>query len=177
MWQPIHGRYDTDHDIAASTRRWVDTNVLGQHRPSGLTGVTNMYGVDTGSKTYAGDTYAALTRDQWQTYVSTFVPIENQLIDYATDKNKPLEAMQKASQNVQSAFSMQEAGAASQLRPEQGTGGRRGPERGRRTDASAPAGDPRQPCTPSHDRGYHRRLTWRQDSVSVPRWPAWARIS
>ena len=55
------------------------------NRGNGLTGVTNQYGVDLGSKTYAGDTYAALTRDQWQQYVSTFVPLENQLIDFATN--------------------------------------------------------------------------------------------
>lgn len=115
MWQPIQGKYDTDHDIAASTRRWVDTNIFGANKPSGLTGVTNMYGIDTGSKTYAGDTYAALTRDQWQTYVSTFVPIENQLIDYATDQNKPLEAMAQASKNVNSAFTMQEGASKRQL--------------------------------------------------------------
>ena len=115
MWQPIQGRYDTNHDIAASTRRWVDTNVFGMNRGNGLTGVTNMYGIDTGSKTYAGDTYAALTRDQWQTYVSTFVPIENQLIDYATDKNKPAEAMAEASKNVNSAFDMQQGTTKRQL--------------------------------------------------------------
>jgi len=109
------GWYDTDWDIAASTRRYVDTNWLGRNKPSGLTGINNAYGIDTGSKTYAGDTYAALTRDQWQTYVSTFVPLENQLIDYATDPNKPMEAMAKASQNVQSAFDMQQGATKRQL--------------------------------------------------------------
>lgn len=67
----------------------------------------NQYGIDTGSKTYAGDTYAALTRDQWATYVGTFVPIENQLIAYATDPSKPLEAMKTASTNVNNAYAAQ----------------------------------------------------------------------
>ena len=79
-------------------------------KSNGLTGITNAYGVDTGSKTYAGDTYAALTRDQWQQYVSTFVPIENQLIDYATNPDTVNNAMAEASKDVNASFDAQ-AGA------------------------------------------------------------------
>jgi hypothetical protein len=56
----------------------------------------------------ASDLYAALTREQWQNYVSTFVPIENQLIQFATDPNKPLEAMAEASRDVNAAYAAQQ---------------------------------------------------------------------
>lgn len=56
----------------------------------------------------ASATFAALTRDQWANYVQTFVPVENQLIKYATDTSLPGAEMAKASQNVQSAFGAQE---------------------------------------------------------------------
>lgn len=56
----------------------------------------------------ASQTYAALTRQQWARYVETFVPIENQLIQYATDTSLPGAEMAKASQNVQAAFAQQE---------------------------------------------------------------------
>jgi hypothetical protein len=56
----------------------------------------------------ASDIYAALTREQWQNYVSTFVPIENQLIQFATDPNKPLEAMAEASRDVNAAYAAQQ---------------------------------------------------------------------
>ena len=64
----------------------------------------------------AADTYAALTRDQWQTYVSTFVPIENQLIQYATDRNRPLQAMADASKEVTESYAAQEGAVGRQLR-------------------------------------------------------------
>lgn len=45
----------------------------------------NMYGIDPGRKDYAAATHAAFTKDQWQNYISQFVPIENELIDWAMD--------------------------------------------------------------------------------------------
>jgi hypothetical protein len=65
-------------------------------------------GLDRESKTYANDTFAAITRQQWANYVGTFVPIENQLIKYATDPNVVKDAMSGASQDVNSAFNAQE---------------------------------------------------------------------
>jgi hypothetical protein len=56
----------------------------------------------------AADTYAQVTRDQWQQYVSQFVPIENQLINYATDTQLPAENMQRAITGVQNAFQTQQ---------------------------------------------------------------------
>ena len=68
------------------------------------------------ASTYASDTYAALTRDQWANYVNTFVPIENQLIAYATDAGKPLEAMAQASQSVNAAYDAQVGATERRLR-------------------------------------------------------------
>lgn len=89
------GTYQTKYDVVGGeqTRRWVDTHWLGKNKPP--------------ASTYASDTYAALTRDQWANYVSTFVPIENQLIKYATDPNKPLENMAEASRDVNAAYDAQ----------------------------------------------------------------------
>ena len=65
--------------------------------------------------TVASDTYAALTRDQWNTYVSTFVPIENQLIQYATDQTRPAQEMAKASQDVNAAYTAQQGATQRRL--------------------------------------------------------------
>jgi len=69
---------------------------------------TNPYGYSPGSKTYASDSYAAMTRQQWANYVSTFVPLENQLIKYATDPNVVNNAMSEASRDVNASFDAQE---------------------------------------------------------------------
>lgn len=69
--------------------------------------------------TTASDIYANLTREQWQNYVSTFVPIENQLIQYATDKSLPGQAMAQAGADVDQAYASQ---AGQQARKLQGMG-------------------------------------------------------
>lgn len=94
--------YQTSWDLGASSRRWIDTNILGVNKPP--------------PSTYASDTYAALTRDQWANYVSTFVPIENQLIAYATDANKPLENMAAASKSINAAYDAQAGATERRLR-------------------------------------------------------------
>lgn len=74
----------------------------------------------------AAEVFAALTREQWANYVGTFVPIENQMIQMATDPMAATNAMNEASQNVNQAFDAQ-AGATErrfrglglQLTPEQ----------------------------------------------------------
>lgn len=73
------------------------------------------YGIDPGSKTYANDTFAAITREQWQNYIGTFVPIENQLIKYATDPNVVSDAMSGAHQDVESAFTAQQGASQRRL--------------------------------------------------------------
>lgn len=65
--------------------------------------------------TPVGDAYARLTRDQWYTYVNTFVPIENKLIQYATDPTVVSGAMQNASEGVTGSFDAAQAGAARRL--------------------------------------------------------------
>lgn len=67
------------------------------------------FGQPTGKKpkNYASDTFAAITRQQWSDYVNTFVPIENQLIKYATDPTVVSDAMSEASGNVNDAFDAQ----------------------------------------------------------------------
>lgn len=82
--------YDTRWDAAASTRRWVDTNLLGKNGPP--------------ASNYAADTFAQLTRDQWQSYVQNFVPFEDKLIQYATDPSVVSGAMAEASRDVNTAF-------------------------------------------------------------------------
>lgn len=57
---------------------------------------------------FASETYAALTRQQWADYVSTYVPVENKLIAFATDATQPAKAMARASESVQNAFGAQE---------------------------------------------------------------------
>ncbi len=66
-------------------------------------------------ETTANDMYAQLTRHQWASYVSNFVPIENQLIKYATDPGQVAQAMQTASGKVGSAFDQQEGAQARHL--------------------------------------------------------------
>lgn len=76
----------------------------------------NSFGVDQGSKSYAGDTFAALTRQQWADYVRTFVPLENQLIQQATDPNAVKNAMAEAGTNVNNAFDAQQSSTDRRLK-------------------------------------------------------------
>lgn len=76
----------------------------------------NFFGFNPASSTYAGDSFAALTRQQWSNYISTFVPIENELIAYGTDPNVVRDAMSEASQNVSRAFDAQSASTDRRLR-------------------------------------------------------------
>lgn len=65
--------------------------------------------------TVASDTYAAITRQQWDDYVKNYLPIENTLIQYATDPAQPGMAMQKASANVGAAFDAAQGSTQRQL--------------------------------------------------------------
>ncbi len=64
----------------------------------------------------AARTFAALTREQWNTYLSQYVPIENQMIEYATSDATVGNAVTQARQNVSTAFDQQPAMQARQLR-------------------------------------------------------------
>lgn len=74
------------------------------------------YGINPNSKTYANDTFAAITREQWNNYVNTFVPIENQLIKYATDPTVVSDAMKDASTGVNQAFDAQQGATQRKLK-------------------------------------------------------------
>lgn len=79
--------------------------------------VSGIFGKNKGgSKTPVGDAYAALTREQWYTYVNTFVPIENKLIEYATDPTVVSNAMTNASEGVTGSFDAAQDSAARRLK-------------------------------------------------------------
>lgn len=80
-----------------------------------LKGLQSLRGGSGPQDTSASDQYAQMTRDQWSTYVNTFVPIENQLIKYATDPNVVNQAQQKASAGVNASFDQQQGATARQL--------------------------------------------------------------
>lgn len=66
----------------------------------------NSYGqMDFGQNPLNGaDTFAMMTRDMWSQWVSQFMPIENTLIDYASDVTLPGQSAAKAITGVQSAY-------------------------------------------------------------------------
>lgn len=63
----------------------------------------------------ASDLFASATRQQWSNYVNTFVPIENKLIQYATDPSTVTNAMSDAQTGVQQAFKAQEGATQRKL--------------------------------------------------------------
>lgn len=86
---------------------------------AGLTGGRGLMGgvvQNFGSNTPAGDSYAQLTRQAWETYVQNFMPYENKLIRFATNRNAPAEAMQRASEIVGQSFEQQTGARDRQLR-------------------------------------------------------------
>lgn len=54
-------------------------------------------------------TFAALTRQQWDDYLANFVPIENVLIDYATNPQTVSDAVMQARTDVAQSFEQQPA--------------------------------------------------------------------
>ena len=72
-------------------------------------------GDKTPASTYASDTFAQLTRDQWASYVQNYVPFENKLIDYATDPGVVASAMSEASRDVNAAFDGRELATTRRL--------------------------------------------------------------
>lgn len=61
----------------------------------------NPFGIYGGN---ASDTFAAMTRDMWSQWVSQFMPIENTIIDYASDVTLPETNASKAVAGVQGAY-------------------------------------------------------------------------
>ena len=64
----------------------------------------NSLGVRYDADRYAQDTQTAMARDQWQSYLSMFMPIEDNLIQYATDIRNPGLAAERAVGVVDQAF-------------------------------------------------------------------------
>lgn len=83
-------------------------------------------GLSTGGKNYAQNTFAAITRQQWDDYLQNYVPIENRLINYAMDEQAPVQAAELAGRGIGQAFDQQRestgrrlAGMGLQLTPEE----------------------------------------------------------
>ena len=68
----------------------------------------------------AAQNFEALTREQWLNYMNTFVPIENQLIEQATNPELVTQAMDTAD-SQQAATQRRFRGLGLQLTPEQKT--------------------------------------------------------
>lgn len=65
---------------------------------------------------FAQQTFAALTRQQWDDYLRNYVPIENELINYATDPNQVQNAVLNARTAVDQSFDVQAGIQQRQLR-------------------------------------------------------------
>lgn len=62
-----------------------------------------------------GDTYARLTREMWANYIQNFVPIENELIDYATNPDTVTNAVAAAREDVAASFEAQKGSTQRRL--------------------------------------------------------------
>jgi hypothetical protein len=56
--------------------------------------------------------FQAVTQQQWSDYVNTFLPIQNQLIKYATSPTTVSDAMSTAQTGVQNAYAAQQGSQA-----------------------------------------------------------------
>jgi hypothetical protein len=69
----------------------------------------------------AAELYAQLTRQQWQDYVSRFIPIENELIEYAMNPETVRQNVAKAQAGIGQAFDTQQGVTERRLRANQQT--------------------------------------------------------
>lgn len=83
-------------------------------------------GINPSGKNFAQNAFAALTRQQWDDYLQNYVPLENRLIQYATDEQAPQEAAYLAGRGIGQQFDQQRestqrrlAGMGLQLTPEE----------------------------------------------------------
>lgn len=63
----------------------------------------------------AQDQYARLTRQMWANYVQNFIPIENDLIEYATSPDTVTNAVSRAREGVASSFQAQQGATKRRL--------------------------------------------------------------
>ena len=66
--------------------------------------------------TFASDTFAALTRQQWADYQRDVMPYENKLIEFANSQTVVPEAMARAGTAINSAFDRQGGATATRLK-------------------------------------------------------------
>jgi len=83
-------------------------------------------GMNIGGKNFAQNAFAAITRQQWDDYLQNYVPLENRLIQYATDEQAPQDAAYLAGRGIGQQFDRQRestqrrlAGMGLQLTPEE----------------------------------------------------------
>jgi len=69
----------------------------------------------------AADQFAALTRQQWQDYVSQFIPFENDLLEYARNPAVVTQNVEQARAGVAAAFDAQQGITQRKLRAKQQT--------------------------------------------------------
>lgn len=84
----------------------------GAGQPAGIGGTTygsgtDFMGLNPRSKNFAQNAFAAITRQQWDDYLTQYVPIENRLIDYAMDEDAPVAAAERAGRGIGQSFEQQ----------------------------------------------------------------------
>ena len=73
------------------------------------------YAAQKAQSTFAQDNYARLTRSMWMNYITNFVPVENDLIEYATSPDTVTNAVAKAREGVAGAFQAQQGATQRRL--------------------------------------------------------------
>ena len=92
-----------------STANPMELGLRGGMQPTGTAGMS-------GKPLSAQETFAALTRAQWDEYLTQYVPMENLMINYATDPNAVNEAVASARKNVGMSFDAQQGSNQRRLR-------------------------------------------------------------
>lgn len=64
-------------------------------------------GLNPRSQNFAQQAFAAITRQQWNDYLTQYVPLENRLIEYAMDEEAPAQAAELAGRGIGQSFDRQ----------------------------------------------------------------------
>lgn len=91
------------------------SSLASAYRPS--QGAQDFYGMSLPNYGSAEATNAALTRQDFSTWVNTSMPYEDKYFEYATDPTQAAKAMESAQANVAGAFDRQAAATERRLRP------------------------------------------------------------
>jgi len=73
-------------------------------------------GGDDSPSTFASDTFAALTRQQFADFMADIAPYENKLIEFSNSTTAEADSMQRGITNVKGAFDRQEEAVAGRLK-------------------------------------------------------------